>query len=81
MSLGERMRKIRLSKGITLKFVSEKLGYSNSSGLLSIEKGQVKLDAEKVPILLDVLGITYEELFFEEKLREMQIEDKVSING
>ena len=72
MRLGPRIRKIRISKGILLKHVSEKLGYSNSSGYLSIEKGQVKLDAEKLPIILKVLGVTYDELFFEEKLRETQ---------
>lgn len=72
MKVGERMRKIRKSKGILLKHMSEKLGYSNSSGYLSIEKGEVKLDADKIPIVLEVLGVTYDELFFEEQLRETQ---------
>lgn len=75
MKVGERMRKIRISKGILLKHMSEKLGYSNSSGYLSIEQGKSKLDADKIPIVLDVLGVTYNELFFEEKVRETQIKD------
>ena len=76
MRVGQRMRKIRISKGILLKHMSEKLGYSNSSGYLSIEQGKARLDADKIPIVLEVLGVTYNELFFDEKLREAQIIDQ-----
>lgn len=67
MTLGERIRKIRLEKGITLTYVSKKLGYKTSSALAGIENGKHGLDAEKMPILLNALGITYDELFFDEK--------------
>lgn len=74
-SLGERIRKIRQEKGITQKFVSEKLGYENASTLCAIEKGNKELPSKKIPIVAEVLGVSFEELFFEEKLRETQIKD------
>lgn len=74
-SLGERIRKIRQDKGITQKFVSEKLGYENASTLCAIEKGERNLPSKKIPIIVEVLDVSYEELFFDEKLRETQITD------
>lgn len=71
-NIGERIRKIREEKGITQKFVADKLGYKNSSTLCAIESGKKELPSKKVPILAEVLDISIEEIFFDEKLRETQ---------
>lgn len=76
MKLGERIRVIRQNKGITQKYVSEKLGYESSSSLCAIEKGEKDLPSEKIPILAKILNVSIEELFFEEKLRETQIDGR-----
>ena len=74
-SIGERIRKIREEKGITQKFVSDKLGYKNSSTLCAIEKGKKDFPSPKIPTLVKVLDVSLEEIFFDEKLRETQIKD------
>ena len=74
LNYGEKIRKIRTKKGITLIHVSKKLGYKNGSTLSLIERNKKDLPIKKLPILLEVLGVSFEELFFEEKLRESQRE-------
>lgn len=70
MLIGERARKIRTSKGIQLNFVADKLGYKSSSSYSEIESGRRRLDANKVPLLAKALGVSVEELFFEDKHRD-----------
>jgi transcriptional regulator with XRE-family HTH domain len=71
--IGQRAREIRIKKGIKGSYVSEKLGFKSSSSLTDIEKGRRNLNADKIPLLADALGVTVEELFFEEKNRKTRI--------
>lgn len=79
--LGERINLIRTKKGIKRTFVAEKLGYKSPTSLYDVESGRTKLPAEKIPILLDVLGVTYEELFFDQNIRKSRTINEISING
>lgn len=67
--IGPNAKKIRTEKGIMISFVSRKLGYSSPSSLIDIESGRRRLDADKVPILAEALGVSVEQLFFDQKDR------------
>ena len=62
--LGDNIKEIREQKGITQAYVSTKLGYKSSSMLSEIESGKKGLDAEKIPLLANILGVSINELFF-----------------
>ena len=70
--VGPIARKIRIKKGIKQNYVSEKLGFKSPSSYSDIEKGRRNLSADKIPLLAKVLGVSIEELFFEEKVLEMR---------
>lgn len=70
--LGQTARKIRISKGIKQSFISEKLGFKSRSSYSEIESGKRDLPANKVPILADALGVTVEDLFFDQDIRELR---------
>ncbi|MGG0718370.1 helix-turn-helix transcriptional regulator [Robertmurraya massiliosenegalensis] len=60
---GNNIKEIRSSKGLTQAYVSRKLGYKSTSMLSEIESGKKGLDAEKVPLLAEILGVQINELF------------------
>jgi transcriptional regulator with XRE-family HTH domain len=68
--IGKRIRKIRLEKGMTQVHLSKKLGYKSPSILSEIEAGKKGLDADKVPLVAEILGVEVNALFFEEKVLE-----------
>ncbi|MED0686579.1 helix-turn-helix transcriptional regulator [Anoxybacillus ayderensis] len=65
--LGERIKEIRVQKGLTQSFVAKELGYKSPSMLSEIESGKKGIDAEKIPLLANILGVDINELFFNEK--------------
>lgn len=67
--IGITAREIRVKKGIKQSFVSDKLGFKYQSSYSDIEKGRRKLSADKVPVLAEALGVSVEELFFGETIR------------
>ncbi|MCP1355521.1 helix-turn-helix transcriptional regulator [Aneurinibacillus migulanus] len=72
--IGKRIKKLRLEKGITQTYLSKKLGYKSPSILSEIEAGKKGLDADKVPLIAEVLGVPVNVLFFEEKVLESRID-------
>ncbi|GED17207.1 MULTISPECIES: helix-turn-helix domain-containing protein [Aneurinibacillus] len=72
--IGKRIKKLRLEKGITQIYLSKKLGYKSPSILSEIEAGKKGLDADKVPLIAEVLGVPVNVLFFEEKVLESRID-------
>lgn len=68
LMIGQRIKSIRQSKGITQVHLAKELGYSHSSALSEIESGKKRLSADKIPIAAKVLGVSIEELFFDEKV-------------
>ncbi|MFX3617941.1 MAG: helix-turn-helix domain-containing protein [Sporolactobacillus sp.] len=73
--IGPNAKRIRGEKGITLSFVSRKLGYLSPSSWADIENGRRRLDADKVPILADALGVSVEQLFFNKDDRDKRTFD------
>lgn len=72
-TLGNNIKEIRESQNLTQAFVARKLGYKSSSMLSEIESGKKGLDAEKVPLLASILGVTVNQLFFGLDIHEMRI--------
>lgn len=62
--LGENIKKIRDSKDLTQSYVSRCLGYKSPSSLSEIEAGKKGLDAEKIPLLSEILGVSINDIFF-----------------
>jgi transcriptional regulator with XRE-family HTH domain len=62
MELHERVRQIRLSKGLKQSYVAERLGMPPAS-YCKFELGRQSLKAEKIKPLADVLGVRVEDLF------------------
>ncbi|PEP93989.1 helix-turn-helix domain-containing protein [Bacillus nitratireducens] len=58
-----RIRHIRKEKKITQEELAKELGFSGSSAISYIENGQRKLNADKIPKLAEILGVTIEEIF------------------
>lgn len=76
MSVGERARQIRISKGIKQKFVAQAIGYKTAHSYSSIESGQRRLDANKIPLLAEALNVEVEELFFDHEDRNSRCKQK-----
>ena len=62
------LRERRLCSGITQKYISEKLGYSQATPYYKIEKGTKNPTVGEALVIAEILGSTAEELFFEDKL-------------
>ncbi|WP_430535777.1 helix-turn-helix transcriptional regulator [Listeria rocourtiae] len=58
-----KVRKRRESLGISQAFISRKLGYKYSSGYSNLEKGMVRLTAEKAAVLAEILRCKQEDFF------------------
>ncbi len=69
MIFGDKIRKIRISKGIKSKFVANKINMSPSS-YCDIESGRKKLTLEHALIIADALGVDIKDFFYENKLRD-----------
>lgn len=57
-------------KKITLQEMAEFLGYKNASSMHKYLNGAYQFRAHHVPVLLEKLSITMEELFFEDKIAD-----------
>ncbi|WP_103110664.1 helix-turn-helix domain-containing protein [Brevibacillus reuszeri] len=63
-NLGEKIKSIRIEKGITARFVAKKVGISPST-LCKYEKNSRAIRAELLPAFADALGVDLK-VFFEE---------------
>lgn len=72
----QRLRQLRLERGISQTFLAKKLGYSHASGYGNIESGRNNLSFEKALVIADIFGVDVSELeeketpFFNEKLHK-----------
>lgn len=76
--LYERLRKLRISKNISLQDMAETLGLKTAGGYLRIETGENKLKAEHLPLIAKRFDMTLEELMsflFAENVDECSIFD------
>ncbi|WP_397537843.1 helix-turn-helix transcriptional regulator [Rummeliibacillus pycnus] len=69
--MNEELRAARKAKGITITFLSKKLGYKNPSGYANIEYGFVKPSLENAKIIAELLDVPIDELFFNKKLHKL----------
>lgn len=69
--LGEKIRKIRESRNLTLKELGRALGVSEST-VSKLENGDRRLKGEEIPVLFRILNCTSMELFGEEELPIIQ---------
>lgn len=67
--IGEAIRSIRLSKGITATYVAKKLGYKSVSSYTRIEKGETDVTLERAKQIADILHCDVND-FFTHGLRE-----------
>lgn len=73
MNLGERINRLRRSKGISQVFITNKLG-KTSAWLSNIEKGRRDIGAEELHQVAEVLGVDIGE-FFKDKLNNELSDD------
>ncbi|MGQ4702999.1 helix-turn-helix domain-containing protein [Bacillus thuringiensis] len=68
MTFGNRVRDIRKQKNITQDKLAKELDFKHASAISFIENGKRRLDAEKIPTLANALGVSIDELFFEQNV-------------
>lgn len=70
-----KLRQLRLAKGISQTFIAKNLGFKYPSGYGNIEMGRNGLSLEHAAIIAGILGVTVDELledeiFFTQKLHK-----------
>ncbi|MGR6546316.1 helix-turn-helix domain-containing protein [Paenibacillus tundrae] len=71
----QKLRQLRLDRGISQSFISKKLGFSYPSGYSNIEAGRNRLNYDHAIIIANLLGVDVSELdedanFFAQKLHK-----------
>ncbi|MBD8521843.1 helix-turn-helix transcriptional regulator [Lysinibacillus fusiformis] len=62
------LREARKSKGLSMTYMSRKLGYKSVSGYANIEYGITKLSLKNAVKIAKILDMSLSELFFDDKL-------------
>ena len=75
-AIGERIVRFRKNNGISQKHLARKIGLS-SQGLLKIERGLVSPRMSTVERLIEVTGITPNQLFGVEEMEQLEILDLI----
>lgn len=68
--IGNVIRSIRKSKGITATFVAQKIGYKSVSSYTRLEKGQTAITLNQAKKIADTLKVDINEFFNEKNLLE-----------
>lgn len=71
-----KIRQLRLEKGISQAFISKKLGFSHASGYGNIEMGRNRLSLEHAAIIADILGVPVDDLLDDEKKFQNKLHGK-----
>lgn len=78
MAFGDKIRQIRLEKGLIQEQISEVLGYNSNSYISDVEIGKFIPQPDKLEKLAQALGMTTEEmedLVLEERLERLGLDD------
>lgn len=70
IEVGEIVRSIRKSRGITATFMAKELGYKSVSGYSRLEAGESPITLEQAKKISDLLMVNIEELLNAQNLRE-----------
>lgn len=65
MTIGERLKSIRMSRNLTLDEMAKILEYNTRSAVYKIENGDIYLTIDKVEFIAKKLGISIEELLYD----------------
>lgn len=68
--IGEVIRSLRKSKGITATFIARNLGYQSVSSYTRLESGESTISLETAIKIAELLSVDLEDLFFDKNLRE-----------
>ena len=82
MRFGDKIKKIRESRGISQQQMAKRLGYQTNSYVSDMEKGKFIPSVEKLGKIAETLGTplsALKDLIFETKLEEMGIKDPIFI--
>ena len=78
MGFGDRLKAIRLQKGITQKQIADKLGYATNSYISDVENNKFIPPEDKLKAWAQILGVSWEEikeLLLDEEIKELGIKD------
>jgi transcriptional regulator with XRE-family HTH domain len=78
MNFGEKIRKLRIEKGLTQIELAKRLGYKTNSYISDIERGAFLPSKEKLKKLAKALEVSFEtleDMLFESKLSSLGIKE------
>jgi len=78
MALGDKLRQIRLEKGISQEAIAHRLGQATNSYISAVENNLKSPSEEKLKVWAEALGLSWEEmqdLILEAKLEQLGISD------
>lgn len=78
MNFGQKLRQLRISKGLTQQQLAERLGYKTNSYISDVESGHFVPSKEKLKKIAKALGVPFKELeglLLESKLEAMGIKE------
>jgi len=78
MGFGDRLKALRLQKGITQKQIADKLGYTTNSYISDVENNKFVPPEEKLKTWAQIMGVSWEEIrniMLEEEMKELGLND------
>lgn len=78
MGFGDRLKALRLQKGITQKQVAAKLGYETNSYISDVENNKFIPPEDKLKVWAKALGVSWEEIreiMLDEEIKELGLKD------
>ena len=78
MNFGEKLRQLRIKKGLTQQQLAEKLGYKTNSYISDVESGHFIPSKEKLKRIAKALGVPFrvlDDMLLESKLEALGIKE------
>jgi len=63
----QKLRQLRLQKGVSQTHIAKQLGFKYASGYSNIEMGRNRMSLEQASVIAGILGVTVDDLKEEEK--------------
>mgnify|MGYP001574594655 CR=1 FL=1 len=78
MAFGEKIKQIRLEKGLTQEQVANELGYPTNTYISDVERGRFIPQPDKLEKMAKAFGMSFEEMedvLLESKLQDLGLDD------